>query len=209
MKTIILSLFLLFASGIAISQEPQNPVQYIRDLKEGVLVVRLRTQAAKIAKLEELMQAEDPESMMYNRLAYQLGQTRQKAETENRLLVQAFKDQYRFSPVLFLYDTLAPLLKNEDPSLNLEGRFFLVAGIGTTDASESASNKEALILYDRRFDRVQRPFPGVSGVTSFRIFLESFSTPREELEAFYYQKIVEKLNKNLFRYYGKVNSQGL
>lgn len=214
MKTIILFLFLLFACGIAISQEPQNP---ILELKEGVLVVRLRTQAAKIAKLEELLQAEDPETTLYNRLAYELGQTRQEVESENRHLVQAFKDQYRFSDVLFLFDTLAPRLKSEnpgsiflndslevDPSLNLDNRPFLIAGMGSADPADSALETDALVVYDRNFDRLPRPFPNSSGVTGFRMWLESFTRTEPELEVFFYQKMVERLNRNFFKYFTKV-----
>ena len=218
MKTIILFLFLLSASGLAFSQERPDPAASIRELKDGVLVVRLRTQANKIAKLEALLSKEDPETMQYNRLAYEIGKTKQEVETENHLLVKAFKDHYRFSDVLFLYDTMAPLLRMEnrppiflddslkaDPSLIMENRPYLIAGMGATDPSGSALDEDALVIYDRSFNIMQSPFPGSSGMSGIRLVWKSFSLDDEELQTYFFQKIVARLNRRLSGYYGKVS----
>ena len=217
MKTIIPFLFLLCISGVAFAQSSQDPVKSIRDLKEGVLVVRLRTQSNKIEKLSELLQSEELKSNVRTHYLAELEETRQEVERENRLLMQAFQDQYHFSNVLFLYDTLAPALKSANPSglfLNderqidpqrtLEGRNFLIAGIGLVAASEGASGNDALIVYDRAFNAMARPFPGYTGVSTIRLFFKTFTAPDEQVEAFHLRKMVERLDRKLSRYYNRV-----
>lgn len=220
MKTIILTLFLLSASGLAISQETLDPAKAIRELKEGVLVVRLRTQANKIARLEEMMAKESPGNSMHQRLAYELEETRSAVNHENRLLVAAFRNTYRFSEVLFLPDTLAPMLKAQkqegiflndslqlDPGIGLEGRSFLFAGMGNTDPSVSILGSEALVMFDRSFNRMQAPFPQSSGMTGIRQWYKSFSLDDPELYAYFIRTIVSRMDRKLARYYESVNAR--
>ncbi|MDV7399773.1 hypothetical protein RZS08_50630, partial [Arthrospira platensis SPKY1] len=69
--------------------QPSDPVEAIRDLKEGVLVVRLRTQSNKIGKLGEYLARETPGSPAYERLSAQLEETRREVTLENAQLVAA------------------------------------------------------------------------------------------------------------------------
>ncbi len=218
MKTIILFLFLLSASGLAISQEAQDPAEAIRELKEGVLVVRLRTQANKMARLEELMAKESPGNIMHKRLAYELEETRKDAAYENRLLVEAFRNNYRFSEVLFLPDSLAPMLKAQkqegiflndslqlDPGISLGGRSYLVAGMGNTDPSVSVLGSEALLMFDRSYDRMQAPFPQSSGMSGIRQWYKSFSLDDRELQEYFIHTIVSRMDRKLAKFYEEVS----
>ncbi len=220
MKTIILFLFLLSASGLAISQEAQDPAEAIRELKEGVLVIRLRTQANKMAKLEEFIAKESPGSNMHKRLTYQLEETRKDAAYENRLLVEAFRKNYRFSEVFFLPDSLAPLLKDQkqegiflndslqlDPGINLGGRPYLVAGMGSTDPSVSVLSSEALLMFDRSYNRMQPPFPQSSGMSSVRLWYKSFLFDDPELQAYFIRTIVSRMDRKLAKFYEVVKAR--
>ncbi|MBK7409268.1 MAG: hypothetical protein IPJ40_15200 [Saprospirales bacterium] len=217
MKTIIPFFFLLCVSGLSFAQSSQDPEKSVRDLKNGVLVVRLRTQSNKIAKLNELLQSGELRSDVKTRYLAELEATRQEVERENRLLMQAFTELYHFSPVLFLHDTLAPALKsanpsgiflNEltqiDPQRSLGDRYFLIAGIGLIAASEGASGNDALIVYDREFNAMAKPFPAYTGVTTIRLFFKTFTASDENTEAFHLRKMVERLDRKLAHYYARV-----
>lgn len=214
MKTIIILLFLLCVGGIAFSQTYQNPVAAIQDLKEGVLVVRLRTHANKIAKLEGKIASGDLSEKAHENYVSELEETRREVAEENRLLREAFKSQYNFSDYLFLYDTLAPALKDEkisgvflneagevDLDITLKGPFLMV-GIGPVLNSESAAINESLIFYDRNFNAMQSPFPShVWGTSAIKYFFWSFTYPDEKIEELKILRAVEKMNKKLFRYH--------
>lgn len=215
MKTIITFLFLLCVSGIAFPQSAQDPVEAIKDLKEGVLVVRLRTFTNKINKLEEALASGNLSERARRDYKEELEETRTEVARENSQLRKAFENLYGFSDVLFLYDTLAPQLKSDrpsgiflneagaiDPALVLEGPF-LIAGIGLIAASEAASGNDALIIYDREFNAMGKPFPGYAGVSTARLLFRSFVSSSDEVQAFQLRIMVEKIDKKLSRYYWK------
>lgn len=205
MKTKLLLLLLWLVSFPAFSQEVTDPRQAVTDLKDGVLVVRLRTRANKMAKLQELMSKESPGSPAYKRLAAELQETREEVSRENEVLTTAFHEIYRFSEVCFLADSLAPSLKSDNPPLPVAGRFYLVAGLGAVAYSEGASGDDnSLIVYDRNFNQMQRPFPAYTGVSTIRLLWKSFSLQEEEIQAYHYRKMVGRLNKKLFNYYDEV-----
>ena len=220
MKTNFFLLLFLFAAGIASAQMP-DPAQAVRDLNEGVLVVRLRTQSNKIGKLEEYLGRETPGTSAYERLAQQLEETIRETTLENDRLVSAFADLYRFSDVLFVYDTLAPRLKEDDPSgifmrepgaidpsLSLDGRPFLIASMGVIVSGQAASgHDESLVVYDRRFNALPRPFPGYQGMTTIQMLWLGLSKSEDEVRELNIRYAVERLNNKLFRYHNKVGDE--
>lgn len=222
MKTNILLLLIWTACEMAFAQAPADPAQSIRELKDGVLVVRLRTQSNKISRLKEYIAKEPSDSPAASRLAAQLKETEEEVATENRLLAMAFRETYQFSEVLFVADTLAPLLKEQDPgeifldadlspepSLSLGQRPFLVAGMGTASYSDAAAgNDESLVVYDRHFNRMEKPFPSYSSVTAISLLLKRITRTEEDVQVFHYRKMVSRLNRKLGQYYQNVVSAG-
>jgi hypothetical protein len=222
MKTNILLLLICAACEMASAQTPANPAQSIRELKDGVLVVRLRSQSNKIASLKEYIAKEPAGSPAASRLTAQLKETEEEVATENRLLVMAFRETYHFSEVLFVADTLAPRLKEQDtegifldanlspdPSLSIGQRLFLVAGMGTASYSDSAAgNDESLVVYDRNFNRMARPFPSYSSVTAISLLFKRIIRSEEEVRVFHYRKMVSRLDRKLNQYYLNVVSAG-
>lgn len=222
MKTNILLLMICTACEMAFAQAPADPAQSIRELKDGVLVVRLRTQSNKIASLKEYIAKEPAGSPVASRLAAQLKETEEEVATENRLLVMAFREMYQFSEVLFVADTLAPRLKEQDPgeifldanllpdpSLSTGQRPFLVAGMGTASYSDAAAgNDESLVLYDRNFNRMEKPFPSFSSVTAISLLFKRITRSEEEVQVFHYRKMVSRLDRRLSQYHQNVVSAG-
>lgn len=222
MKTNILLLLICTACEMAFAQTPADPAQSIRELKDGVLVVRLRTQSNKIARLKEYIAKEPAGSPTASRLAAQLNETEEQVATENRLLAMAFREMYQFSEVLFVADTLAPRLDEQDPgaifldenlqpdpSRSIGRRSFLVAGMGTASYSDAAAgNDESLVVYDRNFNRMEKPFPSYSSVTAISLLFKRLTNSEDEVEVFHYRKMVSRLDRRLNQYYQNVVSAG-
>jgi hypothetical protein len=214
MKTIIALLFLSTTALAVFSQTKPDPVRDIQALKDGVLLVRLPTGSAKIAKLQELIEREESGSAYEKRLQEELVRTRTDTERQNRVLVQAFRDIYKFSDAMFFFDTSAPALKagnhagiflddslQPDPGLSLDGRFYLVAAIGVT---QEAALDDALIVYDAQFDPMPKPFPYYSDVSSVELLWRSIGRRGDALEEEHYRLLVERLNRKFFRYHKKI-----
>lgn len=222
MKTNILLLLIWAACEMASGQAPADPALSIRELKDGVLVVRLRTQSNKIGRLREYIAKEPAGSPSASRLAAQLKETEEEVATENRLLAMAFREMYQFSEVLFVADTLAPRLKEQDPegifldanlspdpSLSVGQRPFLVAGMGVASYSDAAAgNDESLVVYDRNFNRMEKPFPSYSSVTAISLLFKRITSSENEVEVFHFRKMVARLDRKLHQYYQNVVSAG-
>lgn len=221
MKTIFPILFLLCVSRFASSQSPTDTNNSVMNLKDGVLVVRLRTQTNKINKLKEWMAGETPGTPVYQRLEDQIEEVKTEVASENRIVRKAFGDLYQYSDVLFFFDTLANALKegktsgiflNEnmevDPALKLGDRFYLVAGVGSIPSSEAASSQEQIIIYDRNYNLMTDPFPGYSRKFSILSLFKSFFLTGEELLRFKTRESVEWLNRKFTRYSGRLRNSG-
>jgi hypothetical protein len=213
MRTIVALLFLCATALAVFSQTKTDPVRDIQALKNGVLLVRLPTGAAKIAKLQELMEREDAGSAYQKRLQQELVRTREDTERQNRALVRAFRDIYKFSDAMFFFDTSAPALKagnhtgiflddflQADPGQSLDGRFYLVAAIGVT---QEAALDDALIVYNANYDPMPKPFPYYSDVSTGELLWRSISRRGAALEEEHYRLLVERLNRKFFKFYSK------
>jgi hypothetical protein len=213
MKAIVAILFLCCISTEVFSQTKTNPHESIRALKEGVLIVRLPTRSAKIAKLEELSAREEEGSAYQKRLQEELVRTREETERQNRALVRSFRDIYRFSDVMFLYDTSASLLKSGDyegifltdslqvaSSLSPGDRYYLIAAIGVTP---EAALEDALIIYDDHFNTMSKPFPYYADVSTIELLWLGVRAKGDKLDQAHYSLLVERLNRKFFKFYKK------
>lgn len=185
--------------------------QSIKDLKDGTLVLRLKSKRNKIEKLEELLAKSDIKESVRSSLNDELKKTIDQRNRYNISLINAFEENYSFSNIYYMYDTASVSLRNGtrsgiflDKSLELdsaieipEGAFF-VAKTGTTN-STSTTGVEALVIMDDQLKDMQRPFPYYVRLNSIgRLFTRIFN--HKNLVKKDSKAVVEKLNRNLNKY---------
>jgi hypothetical protein len=145
--------------------ERTDAISHLKQLSEGVLIVRLNSNNRKMKELERLINSPDVNEKAKNRFQKMLETTKEETRQESLDLMQAFDGNYSFSKVLFMYDTAALQLKNgvkqgyflnrelkPDPTLRLENDDWLMVYF----RHESPA---LFVLLDRKFDQIQRPFP--------------------------------------------------
>ncbi len=185
--------------------------QAITDLKDGVLVLRLKSKKNKITKIEELMASPRVSENEKNKLRRELERTIDERNRDNLSLTFAFDKNYKFSDIYYIYDTASVSLKNGqrsgiflnknlelDASISIpEGKFFVIR-TGTTDNSVT-TGVEALVIMDQNFKDLTRPFPYYVRVNSIgRLFTRIFN--HRNLVKKDSNDIVLKLEKNLRKY---------
>lgn len=161
----------------------------VNQLFKGHLILRLPSKVQEISMLERQL-ATTLRDNKREKIEYQLKFTVSERDRINRLLVEAFEQEYTFSQVWCVYDTASIALRNAqwegiflnselepDSSIrfNPEGEFF-TARIGNTDGKEGA---KALIITDSQLRDYQAPFPYFVELNSFKWALLSFFTPGE------------------------------
>ena len=137
-------------------------------LEHSVLVVYLKTYRKKIAYLKSAVKNK-PKSKRMKKL---LRQTLEKSQQQQRAIVEAYTNHYQFSDVLFLPDTLAPLLLDgqkegifvSDTSLTIDETArlpldsFYICYIGTPPTATS-TGAESLIIANSNNEMLPSPFP--------------------------------------------------
>lgn len=162
----------------------------VNQLFKGHLVLRLPTKMQEISSLERQLANTELRDKKRENLERELKFTIEERDRINRLLVEAFEQEYTFSKVWSVYDTASISLResawegiflnnelNPDPGIqfNPEGEFF-TARIGNTDGKQG---EKALIITDSQLRDFQAPFPYFVELNSFRWTLSSFFTPKE------------------------------
>ncbi len=111
-KRLFLFLF-LFSFGLVIPANSQTTggildkstvLEKIRDLRGGVLIVRLESDRRKIEALEHLASAPGLSQKERQRIEGQLLEAREEAAVNTTSYVEAFRDNYDYSEVVFMYD---------------------------------------------------------------------------------------------------------
>jgi len=191
--------------------------QYILDLKEGILLVRLHTQKNTLEALKQRGQ-----NAAADKIAAEQAQ-------ENLEIVKAFKDEFTFCPVYFFYSDESKALKAKDfgqvhfldstlqvaNTKPLSEKHFLTAEFGTLSTDTviypvatpgdgeggqkiffqgSTNDISALLVMNDELTQLQRPFPFY-----VRIFK---GLPFERKKG----KAVKRLDQKLNRYYEEVKS---
>ena len=154
-------------AGLYISpaSEKTEAKTLLKQLSEGVLVVRLSSNNRKMKELERLANSPDASEKNKKRFQKMLETTREEGRQESLDVMKSFDGNYNFSKVLFMYDTASLQLKNGvksgyflnrelkvDPSISLEYDDWLMIYF----RHESPT---LFVLLDRQFEQVQRPFP--------------------------------------------------
>jgi hypothetical protein len=216
MKNIyILSFLLLPLLGITQNREEQYETakKQIKELKEGVLLVRLHTKQPVINALEE------------KGATKKANYIKEKQETENKEIVAAFKN-FDFCPVYFFYSQFSDSLKNgkynnviilndslQPTKLNLTNYYIAdfgnveknyvndttdvkrnelkAKGIDTKKKYKGGSNLSirAMIISDANFNQLKSPFP---------FYTRFHPTPFHNLT---YEEVVKKMEERLNGFY--------
>ncbi|MBC8343155.1 MAG: outer membrane beta-barrel protein [Bacteroidetes bacterium] len=135
----------------------------IIELQEGAILVRLKTYRQVIENLEKEGRFEEA------------GSLKVKRDEENKEMIAAFRKYYSFSEVYFFnsYDSekvRAGLVKNiflnddlqPDTTITCRTTNYFLAEISTlqaNDVGQTSTGIEALVIMDKNFVQLKRPFP--------------------------------------------------
>ena len=188
--------------------------QAIMDLKDGALVVRLKSKRNKIEKLQEAIASPNLPEKEKKRLQKDLDNTIQENEEYNSSIVSAFDQYFKFSPVYYIYDTSAVDLKagkksgyfldtnlKKDPNITFTQDSFFIIYNGELSATNN-SGMEALIIIDSQNQPLPSPFPYYIKTNNFWYTLGRFFSPKKAIKRDS-KKVVSKLDYNINEYYKK------
>lgn len=198
----LLAVGFFFVISLGVIAQPQDPVKAIKEMKEGYLIVRFPAFKNKIDTLHAMIStAEDPAKTRLNKL---LAEALYERDSVRLDYLDAFKNHYNFSNVIWFYDF---------ESKNLEtAHYYLPDGRGTSikgirgypkfyllfDRTED-SKIDAMVITDEKMRPVPRPFPNnfSRGGLSFlfnKLSADDFPEWR-----------VKKMNKKLHKFWSAVN----
>lgn len=152
------------------AEERRQALEMVDVVQEGGIVVRLTTNARKIAGMQEVLDEGELTSLNRSRLKARMETTIEETRAQQELIVSLMRDVYDLGPVYFIFDTTLVLLQGEqtsgyflnddlevDPSITRPSDF-VIARIGYTDAA-TTSRAEAMMLTDREQQALPAPFP--------------------------------------------------
>ena len=155
MKTTGAFFLFLFIAALGIAQTPRdNAVANIEMLKDGALLVRLKTSENYMNVLLRRGDKAGAEKVRQQQLA------------ENEAIVKAFHDNFSFCKVYFFYSNFSDDIRNGtmkghlyntgfQPDDSFSGSNYLVGEFGNTQLT----NIEGFIIEDRSYKQMQEPFP--------------------------------------------------
>ncbi len=188
----------------------------IKALKEGVLVVRLRSDQRKIEALTGQLATPNLNEKYRKRLQQLLADTRREKEAENKALVAAFREHFDFTEVFFMYDTASYLLKKglragfflndslqADPHLSIQGRKFRLVRFGSKSGMKQ---RKSLIGMDRNFRDLPAPFPTSGNVSFWEGIVLIFKKNKNWKSDYHFH--VSRFNGQLHKFYERCRSKG-
>lgn len=200
--------------ALSVEERTERGIKAINDLKDGVLVVRLKTGSKKIQTLQRVANSPDISEKERLRLESMMLNETENISNENTWLQDALTQKYTFSDVLYFFDTSSVLLKNGiqsgyflneelkvDPSISLNNRNFLVVFYGSS-SSAYKNSQEGLVVLDENFIELSEPFPHYTDISSFwKLFIDTAAEKRSLLG------VVKSFDKRLkFFYKRRVDS---
>jgi hypothetical protein len=187
-------------------------------LKDGALVVRLKTKRNKVEKLNEAIANPNLSDKDKKKMRKELETTIAERDKYNSELAASFDAYYNFSAVYFMYDTSSVALKDGeksgfllnknlevDPKIAIIQDSIFVAYTGTLDATNS-TGLEALILMDNRFEVLPSPFPYYVRANHFGRVLERIFSPKNAVKRDT-KKIVTRLDYNLNEFFKQTTAK--
>lgn len=200
-RVIFLLLLPVFCVAQNLPTNKQAAIEQIEALKNGALVVRLKTSDKSVAAYRKSGRNDVADRIVADR------------ERQNMKIIKAFKDYFDFCPVYFVYATATnDLLAGKsvkflndtlgvNDTVTVKGKYFLFAEYGVlntnmqqddshasgtkrTDESSNPSSNSAIFISDTSLNQLQEPFPFAQVVMMDN-----------------YHKAVERLNGALYRFY--------
>lgn len=182
----LIIIFLLIVSNSYGQKSRDKARTDIVALKNGALLVRLKTSELKINALKKQGKEKEAEEIRLDQ------------ETVNKLIVEAFKANYTFCPVYFFYSNHSTKVKEG----NYKGCIFDVNM--KTDSSFSSNNYligefeksettqlDAFYIKNKNFELLRKPFPYF--IKQNKALVSSRS----------YDKLVSVLNEEFIEFYNK------
>lgn len=185
-----------------------SSIGQIKDLKEGVLVVRLQSNNRKINALQESIAKAPNES---ENLKRKLKQAKAEYKQVGKAMMQAFATEYSFSEVVFMHDTASIALKNGQqeglfldenleiiPNQSLDNRFFCLLASG-----KSESGAEGFKILDAGLEIIPQPFPNFVRLNTLGYLMSNIFSNETAASQRLYNRLAKKLQRQLERYYLK------
>ena len=225
MKTIQFFLFFLISIiflGSACSASKYKAYHQMKHLKEGVLLVRLKTKEKTVAKYEE-MGMDDRAKV-----------TKAKQQAENADILAAFDKLFEYCPAYFFYSNETSKLRDgnfqemqlfdaKQDEINadfLKNKYFLVAEFGRAYDAEfvvegdntqrrsagGVGPVDALVVMDRDFVQLERPFPHTTGSILRRSIFHSGNKKENMVNELNFQ--LRQKSQNLDLWWGKKKLRG-
>lgn len=188
-----LILFLVIISVIGCNRDDELAANYIRQLKDGVVLVRLKTSNLQVAKLIELGKVEEAKEKVILQ------------QEKNLKIVKSFSKYFNFCKVYFFYSNNSELVKqkktegifldlnlNVDSSIKLNEVNVFIVDIGDLFFDAFSSHSEGIGIMNQDFELLVKPFPYYIGKSRVlpvfkRSTDELIEMLNEELHAFYYK----------------------
>lgn len=173
--------------------------QHITALKNGVLIIRLKTSEQIIRHLQREGKFQEAEKIS------------KQQNTENQEIINSFRKYFHFCPVYFFYSNntdqalsgnFTGILLNdsleEDSSITIQTQNYYFAEFGLLDPNDesiSGTGIEALIIKDKNFKQLQRPFP-------FYVRKNEFLSGSKNIS-----QVISQMNFNLEQFYKSAKSE--
>ena len=186
----------------------------IKALKEGILVVCLPSNHNKIKALSALLNNPQVGETEKKRIQEQLATTISESQSDNKITIAAFRQEYRFSEIYFAYDTAVIQLRNGIPGgfflndslevvprTSLAGKPWFVLRMGYTDATQN-SGAEAFMLSDSNLNELPPPFPAAIRFDNLSYLINRALAPEIAVRK-RMTKVAKKLQQKLGDFYGE------
>lgn len=186
MKSISAIIF-VFLPILLLAQKPSNPLddnkeltkiqrkmlarQYIKSIKDGILIVRLKTQDKAIKKLNSILSNSENEAQKKRIRERDLPKIKANRDALNQILRTAFNENFKMGTVYFMPDTCTtsflagrtPTCLTDVAGKPVSGKAikqsnFVVVDYGQL-SDDSNSTITGIIASDNKFDMLPPPFP--------------------------------------------------
>jgi len=223
---VIILIVFLFLSNIAYNQDLIDPMsvtveqlsrtqrdmqgrQQIKDLKNGVLIVRMTTNDKAVKKLENILNNPNTSEASKKRIREKtLPKMQSTSQGLNDKIRQAFVENYTFSEVYFMPDTCTNSLQ-KDYTLScltdvegksVSGNVLTDKGVFLADYSELENDKtsriKGLMISNKNSVRLVPPFPYFQRAGGVFANLSSNNLTPE-----FARKMVRRWNEKLHKYF--------
>ena len=203
------------------SEERQaNALEAIKDLKAGVLIIRLPTLQRKIEELTRLSESEKLSKGQRKRYGKLLRQAMEERDRDRKAYMDAFNELYTFSEVLYTSDTSTLTLKrgvesgyflNEqmevEPSISIAGRPYFIMKMGTIQQKDNLSGVEAALILNRDFELMRSPFPFYAKTKPFGYAFKDIAAPKKA-SSNTAKRVAQTFEDKLWIFYNKYVKKG-